>query len=256
MGDGEIMGAAIEGAMNVEVYVELIKKQATPIPRIENADEVMFVGSGRPLEDAARVAFKAMVGWVRERSGMSEMDAYQFVSQNAKAPIIQLVDPEYTVLVKLEKGVAGGRVRGRVRVRVGGCGARLSRVDGEFGTAFMLPSMNMYRLWSHGHNRVHHGFTSYTPVDWIWRPLTPEAYAAKSRWGRVLYRLERSPFTCALHYLLRVWWPGMVMYRPDKHSRDGGSGEQLVTWSSVAFPAWVRRWGNGGGGGDGRGASS
>ena len=26
MGDGEIMGAAIEGAMNVEVYVELLKK--------------------------------------------------------------------------------------------------------------------------------------------------------------------------------------------------------------------------------------
>ena len=34
---------------------------------------------------------------------MSEMDAYQFVSQNSKAPIIQLVDPEYTVLVKLAK---------------------------------------------------------------------------------------------------------------------------------------------------------
>jgi hypothetical protein len=31
------------------------------------------------------------------------MDAYQFVSQNAKAPVIQLVDPEYTMLVKLEK---------------------------------------------------------------------------------------------------------------------------------------------------------
>src|SRR6185437_16988071 len=35
MGEGEIMGAAIEGAMNVEVYVELIRKSATPIPRIE-----------------------------------------------------------------------------------------------------------------------------------------------------------------------------------------------------------------------------
>ena len=103
MGDGEIMGAAIEGAMNVEVYVELIKKTATPIPRIENADEVMFVGSGRPLEDAARVAFKAMVNWVRAKSGLAEMDAYQFVSQNVKAPIIQLVDPEYTMIVKLEK---------------------------------------------------------------------------------------------------------------------------------------------------------
>ena len=103
MGEGEIMGAAIEGAMNVEVYVELQKKRATPIPRIENADEVMFVGSGRPLEDAARVAFKAMIGWVRNAAGLSEMDAYQFVSQNSRVPIIQLVDPAYTVLVKLAK---------------------------------------------------------------------------------------------------------------------------------------------------------
>jgi len=103
MGDGEIMGAAIEGAMNVEVYVQLLKKFPTPVPRIENADEIMFVGSGRPLEDAARVAFKAMVGWVQKTAGMSELDAYQFVSQNARAPIIQLVDPEYTVLVKIAK---------------------------------------------------------------------------------------------------------------------------------------------------------
>ena len=105
MGEGEIMGAAVEGAMNVEVYIELLKKQATPVPRIENASEVMFVGAGRPLEDAARIAFKAMVRWVQDRSGMTEMDAYQFVSQNSKAPIVQLVDPEYTVLVKVDKAL-------------------------------------------------------------------------------------------------------------------------------------------------------
>ena len=103
MGEGEIMGAAIEGAMSVEVYVELLERTSTPVPRIENASEVMFVGSGRPLEDAARVAFKSMVGLARERSGLSEMDAYQFVAQNTKASIVQLVDPEYTVLVRLEK---------------------------------------------------------------------------------------------------------------------------------------------------------
>jgi acetamidase/formamidase len=103
MGEGEIMGTAIEGAMNVEVYVELIKKTATPVPRIENADEVMFVGSGRPLEDAARGAFKAMIGWAQSKTGMSEVDAYQFVSQNTKTMIVQLVDPEYTVLVSLPK---------------------------------------------------------------------------------------------------------------------------------------------------------
>jgi acetamidase/formamidase len=103
MGEGEIMGAAIEGAMNVEVYVELIKKSATPVPRIENAREVMFVGSGRPLEDAARVAFKSMIGWARAHSQLSEMDAYQFVAQNTRATIIQLVDPVYTVLVRMDK---------------------------------------------------------------------------------------------------------------------------------------------------------
>ena len=97
------MGAAVEGAMHVELFVELVKRKATPIPRIENAGEVMFVGSGRPLEDAARVAFTAMVRWVREASGLTELDAYQFVSQTARAPIIQLVDPEYTVLVKIDK---------------------------------------------------------------------------------------------------------------------------------------------------------
>ena len=89
--------------MNVELVVDLIKNRRTPVPRIENDSQVMFVGSGRPLEDAARVAFKAMVGWVRSASGMSELDAYQFVTQAAKAPIIQLVDPEYTVLVRVEK---------------------------------------------------------------------------------------------------------------------------------------------------------
>jgi omega-6 fatty acid desaturase (delta-12 desaturase) len=116
------------------------------------------------------------------------------------------------------------------------------------GTAAMLPSLNMYRLWCHGHNRVHHGFTSYTPVDWIWRPLTPEAYRAKGRWGRLVYRLERFPLTCALHYLLRVWWPGMVRYRPDPRSRErvGFLVDKLVTLAFAAvFSAVAWRWGGG-----------
>jgi len=103
-----------------------------------------------------------------------------------------------------------------------------------FGTVFMLPSLNMYRLWCHGHNRVHHGFTSFTPIDWIWRPMTPAEYAASSRWRRFIYRLERSPYTCALHYLLRVWWPGMVRFRPDPSSRDRRM-VALDKWITLAF---------------------
>ena len=30
-------------------------------------------------------------------------NAYEFVSQNAKASIVEMVDPEYTVMVKIER---------------------------------------------------------------------------------------------------------------------------------------------------------
>jgi acetamidase/formamidase len=103
MGEGEIMGTAIEGAMNVELTIDLLKHRETPWPRIENEEWMMSVGATRPLEDAARIAFKDMVRWVQEKTGMEEMDAYEFVSQNARAPIQELVDPEYTVLVKIPK---------------------------------------------------------------------------------------------------------------------------------------------------------
>jgi omega-6 fatty acid desaturase (delta-12 desaturase) len=116
------------------------------------------------------------------------------------------------------------------------------------GTTLMLPSLNMYRLWCHGHNRVHHGFTSYTPVDWIWRPLTPTAYAALPWYRRMVYRLERTPWGCALHYLLKVWWPGMVMYRPEKESRErlGYYLNKLITFGfALGLAAVCYRFGGG-----------
>ncbi len=103
MGDGEIIGTAIEGAMNVEVTLDLVKHRETPWPRIENDEWMMSVGAARPLEDAARIAFKDMVGWVMEKTGLSTLDAYEFVSQAARAPVVELVDPLYTVLVKVPK---------------------------------------------------------------------------------------------------------------------------------------------------------
>lgn len=118
------------------------------------------------------------------------------------------------------------------------------QVSEVLGTISMLPSMNMYRLWSHGHNRVHHGFTSYSPIDWIWRPWTPEEYAAKSAGQQLLYRLERTPWLCALHYLVRVWWDGMIRYKPEKPGRTANLMRlnKLITLVfALAFSAlaWV-----------------
>jgi len=80
------------------------------------------------------------------------------------------------------------------------------KVSEILGTIFMLPSLNMYRLWCFGHNKVHHGFTSWVEIDFIWRPLSPQEYTALPAYKRFFYRLERTPYFCALHYLVHVWW--------------------------------------------------
>lgn len=82
------------------------------------------------------------------------------------------------------------------------------------GSIFMLPSLNMYRLWSYGHNRIHHGFTSFSPLDWIWRPLTIDEYVNLNNMRKFLYKIERSLYGCGLHYIYKVWWPKMVAFAP------------------------------------------
>ena len=122
---------------------------------------------------------------------------------------------------------------------------RSQRVSRWLGTVFMLPSFNMYRLWAFGHNRVHHGFTSLSSVDWIWRPWTPVEYRQKTRLQRLLYRLERTPYACALHYILRVWWPGMLRFRGDEKNRSAFRRDKLVILLFfLAFSALI--WGLGG----------
>jgi acyl-lipid omega-6 desaturase (Delta-12 desaturase) len=95
-----------------------------------------------------------------------------------------------------------------------------SKLAEVLGTLAMLPSLNIYRMWSYGHNKVHHGFTSFSPIDWIWRPLTPKAYRELSTFQRVLYRIERSIFTCAFHYLRRIWWSQMLFFNPGKDKQQ------------------------------------
>jgi acyl-lipid omega-6 desaturase (Delta-12 desaturase) len=88
------------------------------------------------------------------------------------------------------------------------------------GTLAMLPSLNIYRMWAYGHNRVHHGFTSFSPMDWIWRPFTAKQYQNLSSFQKLLYRIERSFFTCAFHYLRRVWWAEMLSFNPGKDKKQ------------------------------------
>jgi acetamidase/formamidase len=110
-GEGETCGVAVETAMDTIVVIDLIKRGIAPAwPRIESDTEIMTTGSTRPLEDAFRISHAQLVHWVAELTGLSAMDAYQFVSQSAQTPIANVVDANYTVVAKLKKKYLPGVV--------------------------------------------------------------------------------------------------------------------------------------------------
>ncbi len=104
-GEGEACGTAVEGAMNSTIIVELIKGNAPAWPRLENDDYWMAVGSSRPMEDSWRIAQVEMVRWYQELFDLHQMDAYQLLSQTTEAPIANVVDANYSVVVKTQKSL-------------------------------------------------------------------------------------------------------------------------------------------------------
>jgi acetamidase/formamidase len=104
-GEGEACGTAVEGAMTTTLVVDLVKGGAPAWPRIEDDTHWMTVGSSRPMEDSWRIANAEMVHWVAELHGLHPMDAYQLVSQVARVPVANVVDANYSVVVKTPKSV-------------------------------------------------------------------------------------------------------------------------------------------------------
>jgi amidase len=103
MGDGEIAGTAIEVPLHVRLRVKVIKGQKIEWPRFENHDEIMAAGIYRPVDDALRIAFTQLVGWIHADYGLSELDAYELLSKVGKIHLTEMVDPNYVVVAKIEK---------------------------------------------------------------------------------------------------------------------------------------------------------
>lgn len=104
-GEGEACGTAVEGAMNTTLIVELIKGGAPAWPRIEDDDHWMTVGSSRPMEDSWRIGQAELVGWFTQLYGLHAMDAYQLLSQITQAPIANVVDANFSVVVQAAKAL-------------------------------------------------------------------------------------------------------------------------------------------------------
>jgi amidase len=103
MGDGEIAGTAIEVPMKARLQLDLVKGKHTNWPRFENEKEIMAAGIYRPVDDALRIAFTELVGWIHADYGLSELDAYELLSQVGKIHLTEMVDPNYVVVASVEK---------------------------------------------------------------------------------------------------------------------------------------------------------
>ncbi len=102
-GEGEIAGTAAEVRMNVRLQVDLLRQKTIQTVRLEDEQYLMTAGSYRPAEDAMRIASREMIRWLAEDYGLSNRDSYELLSVAMESNISQLVDPNYTVLVKIRK---------------------------------------------------------------------------------------------------------------------------------------------------------
>ncbi|MBI4219403.1 MAG: acetamidase/formamidase family protein [Chloroflexi bacterium] len=102
-GDAEVCGVAAEVPTTGRFTVDVIKGRALRTPRIENDEFLMSVGSARPMEDAARIAFHDLVSWLSADYGFERVAAYQLCSQVARVRLANMVDVLYSVVAKVPK---------------------------------------------------------------------------------------------------------------------------------------------------------
>ena len=106
-GDGELCGVAVEIPSTTTIQVDLIKGWSIAWPRLENERFIMAIGSGRPMEDAARIAYRELIRWLVADYGWEQDEAYFFLTQAGRVRLGNMVDPKYTLGASVLKSYLG-----------------------------------------------------------------------------------------------------------------------------------------------------
>jgi acetamidase/formamidase len=89
------------------VQVDLIKNWQISWPRLETEDFIMTIGSARPMEDAARIAYRELTRWLASDYGFDELEAYFLLTQAGRVRVGNMVDPKYTLGASIKKSYLG-----------------------------------------------------------------------------------------------------------------------------------------------------
>jgi acetamidase/formamidase len=106
-GQGELCGVALEIAAKGVLTFDVIKGKAITWPRIASADRIMTVGSAKPMEDAARIAYSELVKLLVADYGFDLLDAYQLLTQAGGLYVGNMVDTVYSLVASCPKRYLG-----------------------------------------------------------------------------------------------------------------------------------------------------
>ena len=103
-GDGEITEIAIEMSAEIRIKVDLVKSHDLEWPRVETDQELISIVTttgGRALKEAKGEAFVQLSGWIEERCGLGQYDAFMLCGEAGRIRIGNLS----TAAAKIEKNL-------------------------------------------------------------------------------------------------------------------------------------------------------
>lgn len=102
-GQGELCGDALEIPARTHLVFDLIKGRKIKWPRVESADKIMVIGSARPMEEAAKLAYIDLIRWMQQDYNFKEIDAYELLTQVGELYVGNSCDPNYSLVASIAK---------------------------------------------------------------------------------------------------------------------------------------------------------
>ncbi len=102
-GQGEVCGVALEMTCKVTVIFDIMKGEKIDWPRIKSKETIMVVGSARPMEDAARIAYAELILWMEREFGFTRWEAYELLTQVGGLHVGNMVDTAYSLVASINK---------------------------------------------------------------------------------------------------------------------------------------------------------
>lgn len=105
MGDSEIVGPPEVGALVTASAVPLTRPAGMTWPRMTSASHLTTLVSGKPLEWAARIAFKELLEWIVADFEIDRPRAALLMAMVAQAGICQISNTDYTAYCTIPRDV-------------------------------------------------------------------------------------------------------------------------------------------------------